>query len=104
MVPYDLEVPDYSGMAFGLSGVVLTSRQSESFATANPDSLLESVLPHPPVVTRTFNASETLTSFVEAYSGAGQGMRQITFSVAVRDAETRQAVFSTQDRLSSFSG
>ena len=57
-VPYDLEVPDYSEMPFALSGVLLTSSAAELFATANQNADWEGLLPTPPVVTRTFSASE----------------------------------------------
>ena len=98
MVPYDLEVPDYSRMPFGLSGILLTSSDAESFATANRGAQLTDALPAPPVVRRRFNPTETLTSFAEVYDNSSQAAREIHFVLSVVDGSDGRTVFMARDR------
>jgi VWFA-related protein len=98
MVPYDLEVPDYSRMAFGMSGLLLTSSEAESFATANPDPQLLKVLASPPVARRRFSTVETLMSFVEVYDDSRQAARQIVLDLTVQDAANGGTIFATRDQ------
>jgi VWFA-related protein len=85
-VPYDLEVPDYSEMPFALSGVFLTSSAANLFATANEDADWTGLLPAPPVATRTFSASDTLTWFVEVYDDSSEASHDINYTATVEDA------------------
>jgi hypothetical protein len=98
MVPYDLEIPDYSGMPFSMSGVVLTSSDAESFVTANRDDRSMKVLSTPPVATRRFTGAEMLTSFVEVYDNRRAMTGEIVLEVRVEDARTGHAVFTARDR------
>ena len=98
MVPYDLEVPDYSRTPFGLSGILLTSSEAESFATANREAQLTDALPAPPVVRRRFSATETLTSFAEVYDSSSQAAREIHFVLSVVDGSDGRTVFVARDR------
>ena len=96
-VAYDLEVPDYSRLPFGLSGLVLTSSTADVLVTANPDMLLKDALPAPPMVVRRFSAAETLTVYAEAYDRSNQ-RRTITFITTVHGALDGRKVFESNDR------
>ncbi|MBN4048017.1 hypothetical protein JYU09_00375, partial [bacterium AH-315-O15] len=96
-VPYDLEVPDYSEMPFALSGVLLTSSAAELFATANQNADWEGLLPTPPVVRRTFSASETLTWFAEVYDDSSRAAHDITYTTTVQDATDGRTLVQSQD-------
>jgi VWFA-related protein len=95
-VPYDLEVPDSAKAGFGLSGIVLTSSRADLLVTANQDPLLKEALPGPPIATRRFSASETLSAYVEAYDALRQA-RSIELAVRVLSADGRK-VFEALDR------
>ncbi len=96
-VPYDLDVPDYSEMPFALSGVLLTSSAAELFATANQNADWDRLLPTPPVVTRTFSASDTLTLFAEVYDDSSLAAHDITYTTTVQDAMDGRTLVQAQD-------
>ncbi len=96
-VPYDLEVPDYSEMPFALSGVLLTSSTADLFATANQDADWIGLLPAPPVVSRTFSASDTLTWFAEVYDDSSRAPHVINYTSTVQDANDGRTVAQSQD-------
>jgi VWFA-related protein len=99
-VPYDLELPDYSRMPFGLSGLVLTSSNASALATANDDPLLREALPAAPVAARAFSAAETLSLYAEAYDRAAQ-KHTVTFDTTVSEATSGRKVFESSDRRES---
>ena len=96
-VPYDLVVPDYDEMPFALSGVLLTSSEAELFATANEDADWTGLLPSPPVVTRTFSASETLTWFAEVYDDSSRAPHGILYTTTVQDATDGRTLGRSED-------
>jgi len=96
-VPYDLEVPDYEEMPFALSGVLLTSSAAELFATANESAEWSGLLPAPPVVTRTFSASDTLTWFVEAYDDTSRASHDINYTATIEDADDGRTLAEAGD-------
>jgi hypothetical protein len=96
-VPYDLLVPDYDEMPFALSGVLLTSSEANSFATANEDADWTGLLPSPPVVTRTFSASETLTWFAEVYDDSSPAPHAILYTATVQDATDGRTLGRSED-------
>jgi hypothetical protein len=96
-VPYDLELPDYARVPFGLSGLVMTSSSADLLATANADPLLKDALPAAPVATRTFSAAETLTVYTEAYERSPQ-KHGITFVATVHRVTDGRKVFESNDR------
>jgi VWFA-related protein len=96
-VPYDVEVPDYAKMPFALSGVLLTSSAAGAFATANQDGAWSGLLPTPPVVTRTFSASDTLTWFAEVYDNSSQAVHAVNFTTTVQDATDGRTVAQSRD-------
>jgi len=100
MVPYDLEVPDYSRLPLALSGLVLTSSDAGSFATASPAPPFISVLGAPPVARRRFGRSEELTWFVEVYRSAVAARHEVTLTASVQALVDGRAVHSVRDRRS----
>jgi len=96
-VPYDLVVPDYDEMPFALSGVLLTSSAADSFATANEDADWTGLLPSPPVVTRTFGTSETLTWFAEVYDDSSPAPHTILYTATVQDAIDGRTLGRSED-------
>ena len=99
-VPYDLELPDYSRVPFGLSGLVLTSSNANALATANDDPLLKDALPAAPVASRAFSTAETLSLYAEAYDRAAQ-KHAVTFVTTVSEATSGRKVFESSDRRES---
>jgi len=69
-VLYDLEVPDYAKAPFGISGLVMTSPFASAMPTAKADEQLKTVLPGPPVATRSFPQNDELALFAEVYDTA----------------------------------
>ena len=96
-VPYDVEVPDYAKTPFALSGVLLTSSSAGVLTTANQDTDWSGLLPSPPVVTRTFSPSETLTWFAEVYDNSSQQAHAINFTTAVQDARDGRTLLTSRD-------
>jgi hypothetical protein len=96
-VPYDLEVPDYSKTPFAMSGVLLTSSSATSFATANQETDWNGLLPSPPVVTRTFRATDTLAWFAEVYDNSGQSAHTINYISTVANARDGRLVVEARD-------
>jgi hypothetical protein len=96
-VPYDLELPDFSRVPFGLSGLVVTSSNANALATANDDPLLKEALPAAPVASRLFSASETLSLYAEAYDRATQ-RHAVNFVTTVNEAISGRKVFESSDR------
>ena len=96
-VPYDVEVPDYAKTPFALSGVLLTSSSAGVLTTANQDTDWSGLLPSPPVVTRTFSASETLTWFAEVYDNTSQQAHAINYTTSVQDARDGRTLLTSRD-------
>ena len=96
-VPYDLEVPDYSKARFMLSSIVLTSSDAESLPTPGEDLPLRALLPTPPVATRSFTPSETLTFVVEVNDNSTSAAHTVNFVATVRRASDGRHVFTARD-------
>jgi VWFA-related protein len=96
-VPYDVEVPDYSKTPFALSGALLTSSSAGILTTANQDTDWSGLLPSPPVVTRTFSPSETLTWFTEVYDNTSQQAHAINYTTSVLDARDGRTLLTSRD-------
>ncbi len=96
-VPYDVEVPDYSKTAFGLSGVLVTSSRADLLVTSNPDPLLKDALPSSPVATRLFSTTETLAIYAEVFGSSSLG-NAVSVSTTVQDARDGRTVFKASDR------
>ena len=99
-VPSNLEVPDFSKAPFALSGILVTSSNAESFATANPDPELKEILSASPIVSRTFSREDTLTWFAEAYDNSSTAARSVLFETTVQDVRDGRTVFRARDQRS----
>ena len=82
-VVYDLEVPDFSD-DFSLSGVALTSSDTQRTFTFSPHAELDVALPGAPTTAREFSRGDTLTVFLEAYE-ARRKPHTVTFTVDLLD-------------------
>ena len=82
-VVYDLEVPDFT-RDFSLSGVALTSSDTQRTFTFSPHAELDVALPGPPTTAREFARDDTLTVFLEAYE-ARRKPHTVTLTVDLLD-------------------
>ena len=66
-VHYDIEVPDYDALPFGMSGLVLTSSLAGTIPTAGSNAVeeLRGTLPGPPTLARQFRSGEELALLAE---------------------------------------
>ena len=96
-VPIDVDVPDYSKLPFGLSGLVLTTSAAPRLTTPRPDQLLKEVLPLPPVATRVFGKDEVISVFTEIYDRSAPTSHEVDVKVDVVPAGGTIPVFSTAE-------
>lgn len=82
-VVYDLVVPDFT-KDFSLSGVALTSSDTQKTFTFSPHAEIDVALPGPPTTAREFSRDDTLTVFLEAYE-ARRKPHTVTFTVDLLD-------------------
>ncbi len=82
-VVYDLEIPDFT-KDFSLSGVALTSADTQRTFTFSPQAELDVALPGPPTTAREFSREDTLTVFLEAYE-ARRKPHVVTFTINLLD-------------------
>jgi hypothetical protein len=67
---FDLDVPNVATAPLAMSDVMLTSSLAEQTATGKRTPAFGTLLPTPPVTTRTFSAAETLTAVAAFYDNA----------------------------------
>jgi len=96
-LPYDLEVPDYPKTPFAMSGVFVTSSAATAFATGSTETDWNGLLPTPPVATRVFSQSETLTWFAEVYDNSSDTAHGITLTSTIQDAREGRTVVQARD-------
>jgi VWFA-related protein len=99
-VSYDLEVPDYSKMSFGMSGLVLTSMLGSALPTLRADEQLQTILPAPPIGLRSFPQNDELALFTEVYDEPGNAPHSVDITTTVR-SDTGAEVFKVVDERSS---
>jgi VWFA-related protein len=68
---YDLEVPDYTAIPFGISGVLLSARTAGEFPTPRVDEQLKGLLTNTPITTRRFTNTDELELLAEVYDNQG---------------------------------
>ncbi len=95
-VVYDLEIPDFTD-DFSLSGVALSSTQTEETFTFSPDKRIDVTLPGPPTTVREFSRDDVLTIFAEAYEDRKKP-HTVTFTLELRDAAGRVIDSHTMER------
>jgi VWFA-related protein len=71
-VLYDIDVPDFYKVPFGMSGVSITSLSALQGPTMKAKDPLGDFLPGPPTAMREFRAGDTLVTFAEFYENAGR--------------------------------
>lgn len=96
-LPYDLEVPDYAKAPFTMSGLFLTSSAANTYATGSTETDWNGLLPSPPVATRVFSPSETLTWFAEVYDNSTDAAHGINFTSTIQDARDGRVVVQARD-------
>lgn len=96
-VPFDLEVPDYAKAPFSMSGLVVTSTGAPKLVTVKPDAVLKEVLPLPPVATRSFAATETISVFAEIYDRSTPTPHEVDLAVRVVPKAGGAAVFTSNE-------
>ena len=99
-VSYDLEVPDFAKLPFGISGLALTSMMGSAAMTARPDEQLKDVLPAPPVALRTFPQRDEIALFAEIYDRPGSSPHTVDIVATVRSDEGT-ILFKHEDERSS---
>ncbi len=95
-VIYDLEVPDFYKMPFGISGLTLTSLGSGAMMTAKPDEQLRTVMPALPVAQREFAQKDELALFAEVYDNSGNSAHKVDIVTSVLTDEGR-VLFRTEE-------
>jgi VWFA-related protein len=96
-LPYDLEIPDYAKTPFSLSGVFLTSSAAGAFPTGSTEADWNGLLPAPPIATRVFAPSDTLTWFTEVYDNSTDTPHGITFTSTIQDARDGRTIAQVRD-------
>jgi len=100
-VLYDLEIPDFAGAPFTMSGVSITSRSSVEAPTIRPKNPLGDYLPGPPTTTREFARSDEIALFAEFYENKpGAPTHMLEFKAELR-AEGGTVVRTVSDQRSS---
>ena len=96
-LPYDLEIPDYAKTPFSLSGIFLTSSSAGAYATGSTETDWNGLLPSPPVATRVFSPSDTITWFTEVYDNSSDAAHGITFTSTIQDAADGRTIVQSRD-------
>jgi hypothetical protein len=97
---YDLEVPDFNKLPFGMSGLFVTSKAATSTVTARADPELQKFLPAPPVSLREFPPGDDAAVTAEIYDRAGTTPHRVDIHTTVRSQDGK-VVFEHSDERSS---
>ena len=97
-VVYDLVVPDF-GDEFALSGIALTSSETEKTFTFSTQAQIDVGLPGPPTTAREFSQEDTVTIYAEAYENRRRP-HTIYFTTELRDASGQTVGRLTLERQS----
>jgi hypothetical protein len=96
-LPYDLEVPDYAKTPFSISGLFITSSGAVAVPTGSTETDWNGLLPAPPVATRTFAPTETLTWFAEVYDNSTDQAHGINYVSTIADARDGRTIVQARD-------
>jgi len=96
-LPYDLEVPDYAKTPFSMSALFLTSSEAGAMPTGSTETDWNGLLPTPPVATRTFAPSETLTWFAEVYDNSTDQAHGVNYASTIVDARDGRTIVQARD-------
>lgn len=95
-VQYDLEVPDYAKVPFGMSGLVLTSGAGAQLPTVKADEQLKPMMPGPPIARRAFPQNDEIVLFTEVYDNAGGTPHKVDITATVTTDEGK-VLFKTDE-------
>jgi VWFA-related protein len=98
---YDLDVPDFTKMKLGLSGVSLTAATAQLTPTAETDPVLKPLLPGPPTTRREFYSIDTLALYAEVYDNIGSATPHTVDITSRVLNESGTEVFKAEDARSS---
>lgn len=93
-IGYDLDVPDFGGRPLAMSGLVLTSVESDRMVVAKPDAAMSQVLPAPPITARAFSQADQVWLFAEVYDALGDAPHTTTIATTLR-SDTGAVVYTT---------
>lgn len=93
---YDLDVPDYSKIPFGISDVLLTSSIADRTLTGRGPSSFGNKLPSQTTTAREFTSAEALTVFAAIYDSELTKAHGVDLKVTVR-ADDGTQVFTKED-------
>ena len=96
-LPYDLEIPDYTKTPFSLSGVFLTSSSAGAYPTGSNETSWNGLLPTPPVATRVFSPSDTITWFAEVYDNSTDAPHGVNLTSTIQDARDGRTIVQSKD-------
>ena len=96
-VKYDVTVPDFS-KPLSMSGIALSSIETNAIPTSPSDSRLEQSLGLIPTTTRSFRTEDELRVYAEIYDNDGQA-HGTTVTTAVRSVSGGSTVFTVQHVL-----
>lgn len=99
-INYDLEVPDYSKRALGMSGIVLTAVSAQQIMTVKPDEELQKVLPGPATARREFVPGDALALFVEVYDNVPTPPHTVDIKTSVLTDDGRVVFAAAEERSS----
>jgi hypothetical protein len=96
---YDLVVPDFSKDSLMLSGLLLSAPSTDKTPTAQPDPVVQKLLPGAATSRRDFLRTDTLSLLTEIYDNSSSKQpRQIDMAVRLR-SESGQEAFAARDTL-----
>jgi len=97
---YDVDVPDFQKVPFGMSGILLSATAGLVTMTARADELLQKVMPAPPVSLRTFPQNDEVVVFAEVYDRSDKASHMVDIVTTVV-SDTGAVRFKDSDERSS---
>ena len=95
---YDLDVPDFSKLPLGMSGIALMSVAADRIPTPAPDKSFMDVLPMAATALRDFDRSDSLIALVDVYPSASGTPHAVQIHTAVTADDGRVVFRSTDER------
>ena len=95
---YDLDVPDFSGEALVMSGLLMTSVRATQIPTMRQDAELKELLPGPPTTAREFSPSDTLALFTEIYDNRASAPHSVEIRTMLRGDDGSLVFSDSQER------
>jgi len=99
-INYDLQVPDFDRLPFSMSGLLLMSASGSRIVTAKADEQAKTLLPVPPIATRTFPQNDELGLFAEVYDDGKAHAHTVVIATTVR-SDAGAVVFEKEEERES---